>query len=403
MKILLIHNFMQSSAPSGEAVAFDNDRRLLEQAGHEVFTYTRSNDSITDSLYSRTSAAISLFWSRSAYRDIAALIRRHRPDVAHFHNTFPLLSVSGYRACRAQGVAVIQTLHNYRLVCPAGLLTRQGKPCFECIDGSLLNSVRHACYRQSHFASGLVATMLVMNRNRGIYEDDVDCYICLTESARERFIRGGLPESKLTVRPNVLADPPAVGRGAGGFALFVGRLTPEKGPQTRVTAGEGIDYPLRIVGDGLLRDQLQQQCLRTGTRATFDGVCSPDQVAELMREATFLVIPSECFEGFSVTHLEALACGTPMIVSAIGALDELMEAPANGLKFTAGDAKDLRRTALELLRNDSARASMRANNRALFERRYTPQRALEQIEGIYRRVIASTGPQAAAGATPPQQ
>ena len=403
MKILLIHNFMQSSAPSGEGVAFENDRRLLERGGHEVFTYTRHNDSITKSLSSRTHAAISLFWSRSAYRDIAALIRQHRPDVAHFHNTFPLLSVSGYRACRAQGVPVIQTLHNYRLVCPAGLLTREGTPCFECIDGSLLNSVRHACYRQSHVASGLVAAMLAVNRGRGIYQDDVDCYICLTESARERFIRGGLPERKLTVRPNVLARPPAAGHGAGGYALFVGRLTPEKGPQTLVAAWEGIDYPLRIVGDGQLRDQLQQQCLRTGTRATFEGVRSPDQVAELMREATFLVIPSECFEGFSITHLEALACGTPMIVSAIGALDELIEAPANGLKFTAGDATDLRRAALELLRNEPARASMRTNNLALFERRYTPRRALEQIEGIYRSVIASTALQATGGAPQPLQ
>jgi glycosyltransferase involved in cell wall biosynthesis len=240
--------------------------------------------------------------------------------------------------------------------------------------------------------------MLAVNRGRGIYQDDVDCYICLTESARERFIRGGLPESKLTVRPNVLAKPPAPGRGAGGYALFVGRLTPEKGPQTLVAAWEGIDYPLRIVGDGALRDQLQQQCQRAGTRATFEGVRSPDQVAALMQEATFLVIPSECFEGFSITHLEALACGTPMIVSAIGALDELIDAPANGLKFTAGDATDLRRAALELLRNEPARTSMRTNNLALFERRYTPQRALEQIESIYRSVIASTALQATGGA-----
>jgi len=391
MKILLIHNFMQSSAPSGEGVAFENDRRLLERGGHEVFTYTRHNDSIDKTLISRANAAVSLFWSRSAYRDIAALIRRHRPDVAHFHNTFPLLSVSGYRACRAQGIPVIQTLHNYRLICPGGLLTREGKPCSKCIDGSLLSAVQHACYRHSRITSGLVAAMLAENRARGVYRRDVDCYICLTESARQRFIHGGLPESKLFVRPNGLVSPPALGNGDGGFALFVGRLTPEKGVGTLLSAWEGIDYPLRIVGDGSLRTQLQQQAVRTPAKVTFEGLRSHDEVAALMQAATLLVIPSEWYEGFPVTVLEALACGTPLVVSAIGALDELIEAPTNGLKFTAGDSADLRRTVLQLLGDAPARRAMQVSNRALFDQLYSPRRALESLETIYRRTFTTSG------------
>jgi glycosyltransferase involved in cell wall biosynthesis len=401
MKILLIHNFAQSSAPSGETVAFENDRRLLEQGGHEVLTYTRHSDSITSSVISRANAAFSLFWSQSAFRDIAALIHQHRPDIAHFHNTFPLLSVSGYRACRAARVPVIQTLHNYRLICPTGLLLRGGKPCSECVDRSLLSAVRHACYRQSRVASGLVAAMLATNRRRSVYHHDVDRYICLTESARQRFVLGGLPESKLTVRPNGLANPPAVGHGNGGYALFVGRLTPEKGAETLLTAWHGIDFPLRVVGDGHLRAKLEQESLRLKTNVTFEGMRSHDEVAALMQGATFLVIPSEWYEGFPFTLLEALACGTPLIVSAIGALDELLDAPANGLKFSAGDAADLRRKVLAMLADPTGREKMRVNNRLRFDRNYSPRSGLTSLESIYGQFCPPIRVAGATSAPPP--
>ncbi len=228
--------------------------------------------------------------------------------------------------------------------------------------------------------------MLTTNRLRHVYREDVDCYICLTEFARRRFVRGGLPECRLTVRANGLINPPALGAGDGGYALYVGRLSSEKGVETLIRAWEGIDYPLKIVGDGALRPQLQALAQTKGLRVTFEGFRPRSDVAVLMQAATLLLIPSECYEGFPNTVLEALACGTPMIVSAIGALDELIEAPTHGLKFTPGDVSDLRNVTTALLSDPAARQVMRLKNRSLFDRQYSPRSALESLQQIYRHI-----------------
>jgi glycosyltransferase involved in cell wall biosynthesis len=383
MKILLVHNHYQSASPSGEDVAFDNDRLLLAQAGHEVETYTRHNDSIGNSALSRAGAAASLFWSDRSYRDISRLLAEFRPDVAHFHNTFPLISISGYRACREHGLPVVQTLHNYRLVCPGGLLQRDGKPCEKCIEGSLVSAVQYGCYRQSRAATALVAGMLSVNRLRGVYSRDVDRYLCLTAFARQRFLRAGFPAHRLIVRANGLPNPPQLGRGDGGFALFVGRLRQEKGVETLIRAWKDVPYPLKIVGDGPLRSDMETLARTLGINVTFEGLKERADVAAFMQSATLLIIPSECYEGFPVTVLEGLATGVPLVVSALGALDELIDAPTHGVKFTPGDPIGLRAAATGLLADPAARLAMRLANRTLFDTMYSPATALQSLEKIY--------------------
>lgn len=388
MRILLAHNYYQSSSPSGEDIVFERERQLLENAGHDVVTYTRHNDTIESSVSSKLLAASSLFWSRSAYRDISALIKEHRPDVAHFHNTFPQISTSAYRACRTLGVPVVQTLHNYRLLCPGALLLRDGKPCEVCVGRMPLPAIKHNCYRDSKLGTALVSTMLMKNRITKTYSRDVDCYICLTEFGRERFVQGGLPATRLTVRSNALLDPPDAGRGTGGYALYVGRLSHEKGVHTLINAWQGIDYPLTIVGDGPIRAELEHLARQSGRKITFLGLRTRHEVLTLMQEATLLAVPSEWYEGFPNTVLEALATGTPLVVSAIGALDEIVNDPENGRKFSAGNAAQLRLAVQQLLNDPIALATIRQQNRALFDRRYSPGYALTSLEQIYRGAIS---------------
>ncbi|HKE95437.1 MAG TPA: glycosyltransferase family 4 protein [Povalibacter sp.] len=385
MRILLAHNYYQSGSPSGEDAVFANERLLLEQAGHEVIAFERSNDAIGSGLTSRLTAAVAASWSQSSHRELTRLIAKHRPQVAHFHNTFPLLSPSTYAACRQADVPVVQTLHNYRLICPGALLMRDGKPCEQCIGQSPWPAVRHACYRNSRTATTVVATMLSVHRLRKTYIDDVDCYIALTDFARQRFIRGGLPATKIVVRPNCLMDMPAVGHGAGGYALYVGRLSSEKGVRTLVEAWRGLDCPLKIVGDGILRAELEARASQSTSRIEFLGFRKRDEVLALMRDAAFVIIPSECYEGFPVTVLEALATGTPLIVSALGALDEIVIAPRHGLKFQAGDRDSLRSSVTALLAQPELQQAMRRDNRALFESHYCADRGLESLIGIYER------------------
>ena len=383
----MVHNHYISASPSGEDIAFDNERQLLQQAGHEVVTYTRHNDDISESPMDRLSAIAELYWSRRTYRELKALIKKYRPEVAHFHNTFPLVSASGYAACKESELPVVQTLHNYRLICPGALLLRDGKPCEKCIGNVMLPAIQHGCYRNSKVATALIAGMLNFNRMRDVYRQSVDRYICLTPLARERMIRGGLPAEKCVVRTNAFLNPPATGSGDGGYALFVGRLASEKGVKTLVEAWHSLDYPLKIAGDGPLHRELEKM-ISTHSNIELLGRKTRSEVLTLMQRATLLVIPSEWYEGFPNTALEALATGTPLLVSSIGALDEIVTDPVNGKKFQPGNAMALRDVARYMLSNPAALKTMRLANRLLFDSRYSPQKALGLLEQVYRDVIA---------------
>jgi glycosyltransferase involved in cell wall biosynthesis len=230
--------------------------------------------------------------------------------------------------------------------------------------------------------------MLATNRSRGVYATAVDRYICLTEFARERFVRGGLPAKQLVVRANALMNAPQAGSGSGGYALFVGRLGQEKGIATLLRAWQGIEHlSLRIVGEGPLGATLRQQAAGNPL-VEFLGFRQRSEVFELMRDATMLIIPSECYEGFPVTAMEGMASGTPMIVSAIGALDEILDAPSQCLKFPPGNAEALRTSVLSLSKNPALLQSMRESNRSIFDSRYSPAQALRSLMDIYESAIA---------------
>ncbi len=394
MRILLGHNFYQSSAPSGEDVVYHSERALLAHAGHEVICFERHNDDISTSLAGRAVAGVGSLWSRRSYRDLRTLLTRTRPDIAHFHNTFPLITASAYRACYDAGVPVVQTLHNYRLLCPNGLLLREGRACEDCIDSSLVAAIRHACYRNSRLASAAAAAGLQLNRALGSYSRYVDRYIALTAFAKARFVRGGLPAERITIRPNALCEAPLSGSGAGGYALYVGRLTPEKGAETLLRAWQTIDaLPLKLAGDGALRESLQAHYHKPNIE--FLGLRRRSEVWELMRDATVLIIPSQCYEGLPLTLLEAFASATPVVVSAIGALDELVTDPLNGRKFTAGDPASLRSAVLGLLADREGLERARQYNRRSFEQHYSAESALASLHAVYAEAIARRRPDAA--------
>jgi glycosyltransferase involved in cell wall biosynthesis len=244
MKILAIHNSYQQ--PGGEDQVFLAETSLLERYGHQVVRYSKHNDRAAG--MNRLALAGTALWNNSTYRDLRVLIRRERPDVAHFHNTFPLVSPAGYYAAKAEGVPVVQTLHNYRLLCPNALFFRDGGVCEDCMGKAITwPGVVHKCYRGSRAASGLVTAMLATHRALRTWTDMVDVYIALTEFARRKFIEGGLPEERMTVKPNFVDPDPGPGTSDDGHALFVGRLSPEKGVDTLLAAGNALEdgFPLR--------------------------------------------------------------------------------------------------------------------------------------------------------------
>jgi len=389
VKILLVHEYYRTLG--GEDSMFAAERELLRRAGHEVVSHELHHDAISASPSARAMAALSAVWSVPSYRAMRRLLRRVRPDVVHFHNTFPLVSPSAYRAAQLERVPVVQTLHNYRLICPGGLLQRASRPCEDCVGRNLGPALRHACYRESRAATAVTVGMLLFNRARGSYRHDVDRYIVLTEFARALFVRGGLPADRLVVRPNGLPDDPGPGTGDGAFALFAGRLSREKGAACLLEAWHRVPgLPLVIAGDGPLRADLEARAQALGDRVRFVGRQPRARILELMQSASLVVLPSECYEGLPVTFIEALACGTPIAASRLGALGELMIDGVHGVHFPPADPTGMAAAIARLLANPSDVTAIRARNRALFETRYSPAEALRSLEAIYRSVIGNS-------------
>jgi exopolysaccharide biosynthesis WecB/TagA/CpsF family protein len=394
MKVLVIHNEYQIRGGEDSVVAAEI--ALLQAAGHRVVTHFRSNSEIAPKSLIQTAAlAANTIWSRESIRGLQEVIRRVRPEIAHFHNTFPLISPSAYSACRDAGIPVVQTLHNYRLVCPAANLFREGRSCEDCIrKWGAWPGIIHGCYRGSRATTGVVAAMLAIHRELGTWHDRVDCFISPSAFARQKFVEGGLPSGKILVKPHFIHPDPGHRSAQGEFAICVGRLSEEKGLQRLLQAWKlaGVTLPLRIVGEGPLVERLQFERDRLGLASVhFDGHLDRRQVFEMLKRANFLVLPSECYETFSMTIAEAAACGVPAIATHHGAIAEIVDDRRTGLLFKPTDAEDLASKIVWALQHPDSLAEMGRAARAKFDDEYTAERNLPQLLSIYERAGARSG------------
>ena len=384
MRIVLAHNYYQQQG--GEDVVFAAERDLLRVHGHQVEVLTDHNDRINGMSAARL--ALDTIWSRSSYRAARALLRRTRAQVLHVHNSFPLLSPSLYDAARAERVPVVQTLHNWRLVCPAATLFRDGAPCRACLDTVLpWPGVRYGCYQGSRARTLGVATMVTLHRLRRTWQRAVARYVVMSEQARAVFAEAGLPVGRLVVKPHFVAPDPGPGPGDGGYALFVGRLAEGKGLETVGEAWRRIEgLPLKVVGDGPLYERLATVAA-AGTNVELLGHRSRDEVRALMARAAFVVFASESYETFGLVVIEAFAHGTPAVVARVGSPAELVTDGVNGATFAAGDAADLAAVVRRLVGSPPTLASLRANARKAYLDRFTAERNYEQLVAVYRDVI----------------
>lgn len=382
MKLLLVHNTYQQ--PGGEDQVFASESRLLAAKGHEVLTHTAHNDLVGAlgklALAGRTS------WSRSTYQAIRTLLRRERPQVVHVHNTLPLLSPAVYYAAGAEGVPVVQTLHNYRLLCPNATMFRDGHICEDCLGRFVpWPGVVHACYRGSRAATGAVTLMLSAHRLLGTWTRQVTRYIALTQFMRQKLIEGGFRPDQTVVKPNFVAPDPGVGDHRGRYALFVGRLTVAKGVRTLLEAWGYLEdrIPLKVVGDGP-----PEGLARTGQlQVEWLGRQSHEQVIGWMKGASILVFPSEWYEGFGLAIAEAYATGLPVVASNLGAMAELVRDHRTGLLFDPGDALDLAAKVAWTLGHPNELADMGRRAREEFEAKYTAERNYQLLCDIYSAVL----------------
>lgn len=366
-----------------------NERRMLEGRGVEVDVFERCNDELDDSsLAGKAAMAVNTIWSRRSRSELRRMLRKGRPDIVHVHNTFAMLSPSIYGACKAEGVPVVQTLHNFRFFCPSALFLRDGKPCEACVEKSLMQSVRHRCYRGSVGATATLAAMLGVHRAIGTYSRDIDRYIVLTEFARRKVAKAGIQEHKLVVKPNFVPDPPPAGRGGGGYVVFVGRLLQGKGTETLVAAWRHLpSVRLKIIGDGALRPELEAAARSENLNIEFTGVQKRSAVLDAVSNAEFLIVPSEWYEGFPMVIAESFACGTPVLASRIGSLEELVDEGVTGRKFTAADSQGLADAVRAMLADEVGLRRMRTNARGYFDAHLTEQANSAELVSIYAEVI----------------
>jgi glycosyltransferase involved in cell wall biosynthesis len=390
MKVLLCHNYYQQRG--GEDESFAAEANLLESRGHAVLRYTLHNDAIDG--MSRLDLARKTLFNREVYAELRRLIRSERPDVVHCTNTFPLVSPAACYAARAEGVPVVQALRNYRLLCPNALLLRDGRVCEDCLGKSVpWPAVVHGCYRDSRAASAVVAGMLAAHKAARSWQRMVSLFFTLTEFARRKLVQGGLPAGRVVVKPNFVDDDPGVGDGAGGEVVFVGRLSPEKGIDTLLSAWQQVRGPvvLKVVGDGPLVDRVQAAAAQD-PRIQWLGRIAQPQVLKLLGGAACLVMPSVWYETFGRTIIEAFARGTPAVVSRLGAMAELVDDGRTGLHFQAGDAADLAARVQALLADKGRLALMRRQARAEFEAKYTADINYGLLRDLYARATALTPP-----------
>ncbi|OQB43242.1 MAG: Capsular glucan synthase [Candidatus Latescibacteria bacterium ADurb.Bin168] len=384
MNVLMLHNYYQQRG--GEDASAEQDVALLRSHGHAVHFHPVHNDEIKDySQYEKGALWFAPTWSRRSYRDVKSLIRGHKPDVVHVQNFFPLLSPSVLYACREAGVPVVQTLRNYRLLAPCALLMRENRVCERCIDGGLWNSIRYRCYHGSALQTASIATMIATHRWLGTWDSMVDRYVALTEFSKNVFMRGGLFESRIVVRPNFLMHDPGTGYERRSGAVFVGRLSPEKGVVCLLEAWRALsEIPLTIIGDGPLAvwcaDSVRVHSMR---QVKLAGAKPSAETFEAIKRALFLVSPSVCYETFGRTIIEAFATGTPVLVSDIGAGASLVSDSVTGLHFEAGNAADLAKKAREMVSDPDRLGTWGEAARREYPEKYTSEVAYGSLMRVY--------------------
>ena len=387
-RVLQVHTRYRQAG--GEDRVVEAEKRLLEAAGIAVHQVLFGNDDLTEgtSPAGDLRLAASAIWSRAAVRRVRSAITALRPEVMHVHNTFVAASPSVYSA--GKEVAVVQTLHNYRMVCPVATAFRDGHACTDCVGRFFpWPSVVHACLHGSRSQSVVAAAALVAHRAIGTYKHRIDSYIAVTAFQRRLMIAGGLPPERIRVIPNFLEPDPGEGTGQRSGLLYVGRLSEEKGIRVLLEAAAALrPGTVRVIGEGPL--QLEVERSAAAGAIAYLGPLEHSAVLDEVRRAIAVVVPSTWFEGFPLVVLEAFASGTPVIASDIGSLAEVVEEGLTGMLARPHEADNLEERLRWAADRPRDMREMGSKARERYETRFRGPMHLEALLETYAAVGART-------------
>ena len=404
MKIIQVHNYYKQTG--GEDVVVKAELELLQSKGNTVVTYYKNNEDICG-LVSKVQTAFKTLWNHAVYKEFVKLLQDERPDVVHCHNAFPLISPSIYWACSKENIPIVQTIHNYRLLCLNALLLLKDKSdkyniCERCVKKSFkFPGIINRCYKNSFFGSLVLAKMLYIHKLIGTWNNKIDKYVVLTDFQKEKFIKAGLPNEKITVKPHfikVLEAEKSFDDNYGDYAVYVGRLSKEKGCDIAIKAWKLLKeksdsdlIKLLIVGDGEEKENLEKLADNLGIQSSvlFLGKQPYTKVLSLLQNSKCLIMPSICYESFGLTIIEAFSCGCPVIASDSGNTASIIDNNQNGLLFSMGNHQDLYTKLNTLLTNNELSKRISTNAKKSFEQKYCEDTNYEQLIKIYDSAIES--------------
>lgn len=342
MKVLLVHNFYRITG--GECHAVRAQQALLESRGVEVIPLFRDNAEVFSAGgIEKVRAALRARRNRIAIAELKEQVRAHRPDVAHVHNVLPMISPGIYDALRMLGVPVVQSVHNLRLRCPGGLMYRDGQVCDECLQTGMHRAVVNRCVQNRYLPSALYADAISSAWRRGSFKHSIDRYIVFNEHFAKQMVAFGIDRDSLDLLPNFVETPYDTPASKKPYALFLGRLSPEKGLDVLLDAWTRVHgIKLLVAGSGELQGELER---RAGTdlagRVEFIGYVGGERKQRLLREASLSVLPSRWHENCPLSLLESLAAGTAVVASRMGGLPDMVRDDETGILVPAGDARAL--------------------------------------------------------------
>jgi exopolysaccharide biosynthesis WecB/TagA/CpsF family protein len=398
MKILLVHNFYGSSAPSGENMVYAAEKALLREHEHTVIEFTRHSDEIINrGVFGTVQGALATPWNPFSKRTLRFVLEKEKPDVMHVHNTFPLLSPSIFHATKGLPTATVLTLHNYRSFCAAGIPMRDSVSCTECLDTqSVSYALKYGCYRNNRLATLPLAAMIALHRRVKTWEGHVDAFVVLSGFQKDKMAKAGLPEANIYIKPPFYANPPTplAWEERDSKVIFIGRLGIEKGTHILLGAwrlwGNGAPQ-LEVIGDGPERVELQKSVNGNGTedKISFLGQLPFMEVQRRLRLARLLVLPSLCFEGFPMAIIEAFSLGVPVAASDIGPLPNIVKNGESGILYKPGDALSLYHAMKEIWDRSDRLRSLGQGAREEFDKKYTADTNYEILMKIYDAAIGN--------------
>ncbi|MCR4740275.1 MAG: glycosyltransferase family 4 protein [Lachnospiraceae bacterium] len=383
MNILIIHN--RYKLAGGEDTVMENEGNLLKEHGHNVYYYVRDNKEITEmNLLKKAGAFFGTVYSFRAYRDVEKLIKENKIDVVHIHNTVPLVSWSVYSAAKKYGCKLVQSVHNMRLLCPSALMIRDNRVCEDCLKKGLKCAAIHGCYKDSRLYSAALAFALWFHRKTGSFKK-VDAYLYTTEFNRKLLSRV-IPEDKLFYKPYYsdakVKDPEGKKR---DYYIYISRLEYLKGIQVALEAFKKLpEHKLLVLGVGPDEERSRRYVEDNHMEnVTFLGFKNKAEMTELLYNAKALVFPTQWYEGFPMTIVESLACGTPVIGSDIGNVGTIVKDGINGLRFRYDDSNDLVEKIRYFEEHPAEVKKMESGAIKDFNDNHTPEAVYEMTMRIY--------------------